>query len=277
MGVDGCRGCAFWGLLKIGTRCGFGRNGAMCRRRTKNFRRGDFRGAGIDLRSPIQTRLKSTPFTVYPRVCGGTFGAVPVCRLCAERGARAVLAAVEAVFEERAAVQQVGGAPFWSSAVNGGNLLLLRSTTGSWSTRSGHLNFDWFTGVSAAGLAAGVLGAHAANGAGAVYGKQVGTYFEREALWRQVVDQLAAADRLCYGVDEQRLLRFWAVDGADAAPVAFEGGGANLGAFIGRRVAVAGAEFVLTGASFDAMTGRAELSAPGQVSATVAGARVGVV
>lgn len=54
-------------------------------------------------------------------------------------------------------------------------------------------------------------------------------------------------------------------------------GGANLGAFMGRRLAVEGEAFMLTGASYDGMTGQVDFSSPGQPSATVAGARLGAV
>ena len=38
----------------------------------------------------------------------------------------------------------------------------------------------------------------------------------RCALRRLVMDQLASADRLCYAIDAQKLLRCWWVDGEDA-------------------------------------------------------------
>lgn len=61
---------------------------------------------------------------------------------------------------------------------------------------------------------------------------------------------------LCYAIDENHVLRFWSADGPDDEPVLWPGaGGSNLGAFVGRRLAVEGEEFLMLGASFDAMTG----------------------
>lgn len=57
--------------------------------------------------------------------------------------------------------------------------------------------------------------------------------------------------------------------------MAWTGGGANLGAFIGRRLLVNGEAVLLTGASYDAMSGRVDFSSPGKPSATVGGWRLG--
>lgn len=181
------------------------------------------------------------------------------------------------------------GPSLWGAGVNGGWHLLRRDTRGVYTgaTRNQNLSFDFFTGVTAAGLARwlasdadlanGVFGAHATNGAGGTYGRQIATYFESQATWRAAIDELAYADRLCYAVDGERQLRLWSADGSEAEPVAWGGGGANLGAFLGRRLAVEGEVFTLTGASYDALTGKVDFSTPGQPSATVAGARLGAV
>ena len=177
---------------------------------------------------------------------------------------------------------------YWPTSRNSGRLFVRRQIrSGNYTAQTSHLCFDFFTGVTAEGLAKwmasdaalarGVFKAHPANAAAGVYGGQVGQYYEGDTTWRQAFNQLAYADRLCYAIDEQKLMRFWSADGADAEPVVWSGGGANMGSFIGRRVSLAGEEFLMTGASYDAMTGQVDFSSPGKPSATVAGARLGAV
>ncbi len=108
-----------------------------------------------------------------------------------------------------------------------------------------------------------------------MYPAQVALYGEGDSTWRQSVDQLSYADRLCCSINAQRPLRFWSADVADAEPVIYTQGGANLGAFIGRRVLVGDEAFPLTGASFDALSWQVDFSSPGKSSATEAGWRLG--
>ena len=170
---------------------------------------------------------------------------------------------------------------YWPASRNSGRLRLTRGHFNDWSASSNHLCFDFFVGVTGEGLAQWLasehddIGAWPANGAAGVYGAQVGMYYEGDTSWRQVVEQMAYADRLCYAIDENRQLRFWSADGADAEPLEWTGGGANLGAFIGRRMKIGPAVFLLTGASYDALSGQVDFSTPGQPSATVAGSRLG--
>ena len=177
-------------------------------------------------------------------------------------------------------------ARYWPSARNSGRLLVRREIlSGDYTAQLDHLSFDFFTGVTAEGLARwlasdaalarGVFGAHPANAAAGVYGAQVAQYYEGDATWRQAIDQLAYADRLCYAIDENRLLRFWSGDDDNAAPLLWPGGGGNAGSFIGRRVSVGGDEFLLTSCSYDAMSGQVEFGSPGVKGATVAGSRLG--
>ena len=172
---------------------------------------------------------------------------------------------------------------FWSDSTNSGRLLVQRHESDRrYTARLDHLSFDFFVGVTAEGLAKWLasehddIGAWPANAAAGVYGAQIGMYYEGDTSWRQAIDQLCGADRLIYGVNEHKMLRFWSADGPNAAPVEWPGaGGANLGAFIGRRLSIDGNTFLLTGASYDAMTGQVDFSSPGKPSATVVGTRIG--
>ena len=161
---------------------------------------------------------------------------------------------------------------YWANGVNSGRLFVRREIlSGNYVAQTSHLCFDFFTGVTAEGLAKwmasdatlarGMFKAHPANAASGVYGARWGSTTRGDTTWRQAFDQLAYADRLCYAIDEQRLMRFWSADGVDAEPVVWSGGGANLGSFIGRRVSLAGEEFLMTGASYDAMTGQVDFRA----------------
>ena len=174
---------------------------------------------------------------------------------------------------------------YWSKGTNNRWLMLRRGKQDTYRAYVHHLCFDYFTGVTAQGLvewmatdakmAKGVFGAHPVNAAAGVYGAQVTQYYEGDTTWRSAVDQLSYADRLCYAIDEQKLMRFWSADAGDAEPLEWTGGGANLGSFIGRRIKVEGNEFLMLGASYDFLTGQVDFSAPGKPSATVAGARLG--
>ena len=171
--------------------------------------------------------------------------------------------------------------PYWPASTNSGRLLVRDHSLDGYSAKTDHLSYDFFVGVTAEGLAKWLaseyddIGAWPANAAAGVYGAQVGMYYEGDTSWRQVVEQMAYADRLCYAIDENKNLRFWSADGADAVPLEWTGGGANLGAFIGRRMKIGPAVFLLTGASYDALSGQVDFSTPGQPSATVAGSRLG--
>ena len=183
---------------------------------------------------------------------------------------------------------QVTDPQFWDAGNIGRTLLLRRRYGGTnvvWQSAGDGLSIDWFTGVTAAGLAvwlasggaggAAGFGAHPANAA-ADYRGTVSMYFEGDSTWRSALEEVAYADRLCYAIDGDRLLRFWQADGPDAEPLIWDGrGGANLGVFMGRRVRAEGEEFLLTGASYDPMSGRVDVSVPGKPSETVAGTRLG--
>lgn len=110
-----------------------------------------------------------------------------------------------------------------------------------------NLSSDFFTRVTAEGLLAwmaseaelarGVFGAHPANAAGGVYGRQIATYFEGQATWRSAIEELAYADRLCYAIEGDRLLRLWSADGEggffDGGAAERDGGGVVAGAGVG--------------------------------------------
>ena len=177
---------------------------------------------------------------------------------------------------------------FWDADVIG-RTPLIRQTYGgtniSWQSQGDGLSFDFFTGVTARGLAQWIasggaggeagFGAHPTNNS-VGYRSQVSQYFQGDSTWRSAIDQVAYADRLCYEIGADKLLRFWQADGPEAAPLDWDGsGGANFGSFLGRRMRTQGEEFLLTGASYSPMTGRVDISTPGKPSGTVAGSRLG--
>ena len=174
--------------------------------------------------------------------------------------------------------------PMYPSTTNGGILTLDYSTSGAWSTGSGTYAIEFFVGATASGIAQwmvqdesqakDVFGTHPLNIL-ARENRQGPLYLERDTTWNTIYNQLAASDQLCYGVDNNKMIRIWSADLESTEPIRYVGGGMNLGAFIGRKILYQGQEFILTSASYSALDGQVNMGASGEQTSQTAAVRLG--